>query len=347
MIDFFKKIKIHLYFFISFFSSATLPGVFTLEKTIESVCIDFRYMLLQQKKDIRVCNSYRNVVLEMADVCEIKFVSQLDLERATDYDMFLLRYLDYIRTELKNKHNTIKRKMSALNKFFSYLVRYNYIRMNPIPSFREWHLSMYKEPDAEMRYLPTVKEVKDVLRSVKTIRLLFMHLLFAKTGVRPMEVRMADRNDFYWDRKYWKIKEHAKRSGKIVPLDDELILVGQMYFKTRTDDNPALFLGPWGRRINKDTMREEMEETFRDLGLYKEGGALNERMTPYSYRHFQNTEFTLKQLPAGILKEIRGDKRENDDTSQRYIHYNERVLVKEYNHYSFPLLRQSMRIPKK
>lgn len=318
-----------------------------MDKKIDSVCTDFRQMLLQQKKEIKVCNSYRNVVLEMSTVCEIEFISQLDLERATDYDPILLRYLDFMRTDLNNGFNTIKRKMSALNKFFSYLVRYNFIRINPIPSFREWHLSLYKEPDSEMRYVPTIKEVKEIILSVKSIRHLFMHLLFAKTGVRPMEVLMADRDDFYWDRKYWKIKEHAKRTGKIVPLDEELIKIGKSYFETRTDDEPALFVGQYGRRINKDVLREEMKIPFRQLGLYKEGGALNERMTPYSYRHFQNTELTLKQMPHGILKEIRGDKRDRDDTSERYIHYNERELVKQYKRYSLSLLRKSMRIPKK
>lgn len=271
----------------------------------------------------------------------------MDLEKATDYDPFLLKYLEYMRTDLNNGFSTIKRKVSALNKFFSYLERYGHIKANPVPSFREWHMSVYKEPDSEMRFVPDVKEVKTILLSLKTIRALFMHLLFAKTGVRPMEVRIADRDDFYWDRKYWKLKDHPKRTGKIIPLDDELIMIGKAYFETRNDDNPALFLGPQSKRINKDALREELEIPFKKLGFYKESGALNERMTPYSYRHFANTELTLNDIPRGLLKEICGDKRESTDIRERYIHYNEREIVRQYQKYTIPLLRKSMRIPKK
>lgn len=45
-----------------------------MEDTIEAAIIDFRYMLGKQKKDPRTCNSYRNVIFEFADVCEITYI---------------------------------------------------------------------------------------------------------------------------------------------------------------------------------------------------------------------------------------------------------------------------------
>jgi len=313
---------------------------------VEKICSDFHLTLIRQGKDNRTCNSYRNSTLEFLNVCEITEISQLQLNSVTDYDPFFLKYMEYASNELKNGYTTLKRKFTALNKFFSYLVRYGFIITNPIPSFREWHMCIYKEPDSAMRYLPEPKQVKACLKKSLTIRVFTMHFLFSKTGVRPCEMIAADIDDFKLDRKVWVLKPHPKRTGRVIPLDNELIFVLKIYFGTRIDDNPALFLGPHGKRIHKDRLREEMREAFYANGMYVDGGELHERASPYSYRCYHNTQLDLKGMPRGILKEIRGDQRKNDDTAERYILYNEKTLVKANSKYMFSLLGKTVRIPK-
>ena len=313
---------------------------------MEKICHDFHQTLIRHGKDKRTCNSYRNSTIEFLTVCEITDISQLKLNNVIDYDKFFLKYLEHASNELNNGYSTLKRKFTALNKFFSYLVRYGHIATNPVPGFREWHMDVYKEPDCKTRYLPEPKQVKACLKKSTTIRVFAMHLLFSKTGVRPCEVLTADISDFKLDRKVWELKPHPKRTGRIVPLDKELLIVLKKYFATRVDDNPALFLGPHGKRIHKDRLRLEMRSAFYANGMYVDGGELNERMTPYCYRHFQNTQLDLKQMPRGILKEIRGDKRESNDTAERYIHYNEKNLVKVNSKYTFSLLGKTVKVPK-
>lgn len=295
----------------------------------------------------QVCRSYRNEVREFLKICEITTVKQLDLTKASEFDPLFIKYIEYQKKERQVKFKTIERKFSALGKFFSFLVRYDYITMDPVSSFREWHMQEYKDDETEMRMLPEPKEVKTVLRNCITIKDFFMVLFFAKTGARRQEVIDADIEDLNLEKKIWYVKPHAKRTGKKVPLDDELIEVGRIYLKTRTDDCPALFIGKYKRRINKDRLREDLTDIFRKVGMYKDGGKLEERLTPHCFRHFQNTQLDLKGLPKGFLKEIRGDQREKGDSCERYIHYNEKNLVKVCNQYKINLIGKSMRLPRK
>lgn len=313
---------------------------------MEKILKQFHGVLTQQGREKRVCNSYRNEVRTFLEICEITVIEELKFAKASEYDPILLHYLEKLH-EQGYKYQTISRKFSSLGKFFKFLVRYDYISTDPIPSFREFHLQQYKKDDSEMRMLPETRDVKTILRSSITIKQFFIVLLFAKTGARRQEVIDADISDFKIDRKIWEIKPHPKRTGKKIPIDDELIYVFQKYLKTRNDACPALLIGKMGKRINKDTLRNELTDLFRICGLYKDGGKLDERLTPHCLRHFQNTQLDLKGLPKGYLKEIRGDQRENSDTCERYIHYNERNLVKVCDQYKISLVGKSMRLPRK
>lgn len=314
---------------------------------MEEILNQFHDVLVKQGRDKKVCNSYRNEVRTFCEVCEIINVNQLNFKKASEYDPIFLKFINFLKEERNNKYKTICRKFSALEKFFSFLVRYDYIQMDPIPSFRQFHMQEYKAQDSEMRMLPEPKEVKMVLRKSISIKQFFMIVLFAKTGARRQEVIDADIEDFKIERKIWEIKTHPKRTGKKIPLDDELINVFKAYMRTRADNCPALFVGKMERRINKDTLREELTEVFRKCGLYKDGGKLDERLTPHCFRHFQNTQLDLSGLPRGILTEIRGDQRKDIDSCERYIHYNEKNLVKIYNQHKIKLIGKSMRLPKK
>ncbi|MDR2943844.1 MAG: site-specific integrase [Methanosarcinales archaeon] len=314
---------------------------------MEKILNQFHVFLIKQGKDKRVCNSYRNDVRTFCEVCKITNVEQLNFKKASEYDPIFLTYINWLKDVRKNKYKTMCRKLSALEKFFAFLVRYDFIIMDPVPSFRQFNMQEHKTEDSEMRMLPEPKEVKVTLKNSNNIKLFFMIALLAKSGARRQEVIDADHEDFKIERKIWEVKSHPKRTGKKIPLDDELIAIFKIYMKTRTDDCPALFIGKRGRRINKDALREDLTDVFRRCGLYKDGGKLDERLTPHCFRHFQNTQLDLSGLPRGILTEIRGDQRKDIDSCERYIHYNEKNLVKIYNQHKIKLVGKSMRLPRK
>lgn len=106
---------------------------------------------------------------------------------------------------------------------------------NIVPQFRKRYLRYYKEQRHEERQLINLEQIKDLIDSAEWIGHKVIFTFFAKTGIRRQELIDLDIQDLYLSKGYALLKPHAKRSNRIVFIDDECSQVLEQYLNWRKD----------------------------------------------------------------------------------------------------------------
>jgi len=249
--------------------------------------------------------------------------------------MVLKNFLVHIRDEKGYSPSTVENYFASLSSFFDYL-EWEGVQKNIVPQFRKRYLRYYKEQRHEERQLISLEQMKDLIDSTGWIGYKAIFVFFAKTGIRRQELIDLDLQDLHLSQNYAVLKPHAKRSNRIVFFDTECSQVLQDWITWRQTQQPkirdkALFLGPHGSRINRDTIYDATTQHAERLGFHNPTGNLNEKFTPHCFRHFFTTWLRRAGCPRSIIQELRGDSRK--EAIDIYDHITQAELKESYLRY--------------
>jgi Site-specific recombinase XerD len=292
------------------------------------------------------------LLLEFLEDCEVRNFSPRTIQSyKSNLKYFLSRYsieitplilkdfLVHIRDEKNYAPSTVENYFAALSSFYDFL-EWEGVQKNIVPQFRKRYLRYYKDQRHEERQLINLEQMKDLIDSAEWIGYKAIFLFFAKTGIRRQELIDLDLQDLYLEKNYAILKPHAKRSNRIIFYDDECSQVLQDWITWRQNQKPkirdkALFLGPMGARINRDTIYEATTQHAQRLGFHNPQGNLNEKFTPHCFRHFFTTWLRRAGCPRSIIQELRGDARK--EAIDIYDHITQTELKESYLKYIYHL----------
>ncbi|AKB47391.1 Site-specific recombinase [Methanosarcina sp. Kolksee] len=249
--------------------------------------------------------------------------------------MDLKSFLVHLRDEKGYSPSTVENYFASLSSFYDFL-EWEGVTKNIVPQFRKRYIRYYKEQRHEERQLISLEQMKDLIDSADWIGYKAIFTFFAKTGIRRQELIDLDMQDLNLSQNYAVLKPHAKRSNRIIFFDSECSQILEDWITWRQNQKPkirdkALFLGPHGSRIYRDTIYYATTDHAQRLGFHNPTGNLNEKFTPHCFRHFFTTWMRRAGCPRSIIQELRGDSRK--EAIDIYDHITQTELKESYLRY--------------
>jgi integrase/recombinase XerD len=223
------------------------------------------------------------------------------------YKVYVKQYLELLASRSKNpnsadksdlmdflsslrqrglKQASIEKAFTALSSFYTYMVDEELISSNPVTSFKRRYLRKYKDENtSEARQIISVEQASLLVNSTLNSRDKAILVLLLKTGMRRGELCSLDVNDIDFKNLTLKLKSTAKRSNRVLFLDNEAEYVLQTWLQLRKvkDKNgtPALFFGRGSGRISSDEIDYIVKKHASRVGLHNpESTNLEDRFTP-------------------------------------------------------------------
>ena len=231
-------------------------------------------------------------------------------------------------------YNTLVQYFSALSSFCDYLVWEGIAQTNPVIPFRKRYLRQYKNQHDSERKMISVKEMAMLINSILDPRDKAIITLLAKTGIRRNELIQIDLDDIDWIEQSIKLKPHPKRSNCIVFFDDECAVILRRWIKAREgyDIKPgckALFINQYGGRLKRHGIHHAISKHATRVGLHDpESPKMEDHFTPHCCRHWFTTHLRRNGIRRELLKELRGDAR--NEAVDIYDHIDRKELKRAY-----------------
>lgn len=245
---------------------------------------------------------YKSTVEKMLKAIDknVKAITTDDLrEYLTDYQSR--------STVSKQSVDNVRRNLSS---FFTWLEDENYILKSPV---RRIHKIKTTNPVKETYSDDEMERIRD---SCKEIRDLAMIDLLSSTGMRVGELVLLNREDIdFYERECIVLGKGDKE--RIVYFDARTKLHLQEYLKSRSDSNPALFVGlrvP-NERLEIGGVEVRIRKLGRKIGIKK--------YHPHKFRRTMATVAINKGVPIEQVQRLLGH--EKIDTT---LHY---AMVKQSN----------------
>lgn len=221
-------------------------------------------------------------------------------------------YLAHCKLVRHNKDVTINNKTRMLRGLFTWLTEEEYIEHNPMlrikdnkvehrvkEVFTDEQITMIK--DAAVRHGP---------RSIAIVD--FLH----RTGVRISEMVALDRTDIDFQDRECVVYGKGRKERPVYFSGDAAVHLRE-YLESRTDNNPALFVGsrkPY-KRLTTDAVRAILND-IRDMDARLAGVAIN----PHKWRRQFVTDLLEKDVPLTLVADLVGHANLNT-TKDNYGNY--------------------------
>lgn len=171
------------------------------------------------------------------------------------------------------RSTTINRIFTSLSAFYEFLIVEELVEYNLILPFRKYYLRRYKnDNDSEIRKLISVEDASKLVNSVLDTRDRCVLVLLFKTGMRVGELTRLDVNDINLDKGTIHLKQTAKRSNRVLYLDDEAISALGRWLASRKNrqgsEDSALFLSKAGSRMKKRSIELITMKHAERIGLH-------------------------------------------------------------------------------
>ena len=228
--------------------------------------------------------------------------------------------------KLKMRKSSIARKLSAIRTFFKYLNREGILTNNPA--------RLVMTPRREKR-LPAVLTADDAQRLMEApgkkgpgnsdteLRDRAVLETLYSTGIRASELTGMNREDI--DRHDQLIRIRGKgRKERVVAVGRKALDAIDTYLDRtpRTNEEPAVFIGPSGKRLTARTVQRILENYRKQLGL-------QQKASPHTLRHSFATHMLESGADLRAIQELLGHA--SLSTTQRYTHLNLDSLMEVYD----------------
>jgi integrase/recombinase XerD len=226
-----------------------------------------------------------------------KLLNHLDKDITTasyqDLNDFILR--------LNSSPRTISRKISSIQSFFKYLEKMKLIKNNISEE-----LEKPKIPKSLPKYLKE-NEGLDLLSSIYSKRDLAIITLFLNCGMRISELISINRSQIENDTLTIVGKGNKER---VVYLNEYCFHVLKEYLQQRKDNNEALFISNYNKRISKSAVQKLVKKYLTKIGRGD--------LSTHKLRHTAATSLLQNGVDIVEIKEILGH--ESIATTQIYTH---------------------------
>lgn len=222
-------------------------------------------------------------------------------------------YLAHCKLIRKNKDTTINNKTRMLRGLFKWLTEEEYIPKDPMLRIKDNKVE-HKVKDVFADEQITI--IKDVARENRKRDIAIVDFLH-QTGVRISEMTALDRKDIDFVGRECIVYGKGRKERPVYFSADAAVHLKE-YLESRTDDNPALFVGsrkPFGRLTNcavRTMLRKLCEKDQRLEGL---------EANPHKWRRQYVTELLEKDVPLTLVADLAGHKNLNT-TKDNYGNYN-------------------------
>lgn len=206
---------------------------------------------------------------------------------------------------------------SVLSSFFGWLWRDGKIKINPMATIGNIkYQKKIRTPFTDVE----IEKLKDACESVRDKALICFLL---STGARIGEVCALNRDSVDMKELECTVlgKGNKERNVFINPVT---AMVLQQYLSERTDNNEALFVSRWGRRLNGQGVRWILKELEEATGV--------ENVHPHRFRRTLATNLINHGMPIQEVSVLLGH--ESINTTMTYVFINKVNVKNSYHKYS-------------
>lgn len=222
----------------------------------------------------------------------------------------LRSYLINYQNEKQSSRVTIDNIRRILSSFFSWLEDEDYILKSPVRRIHKVKTATNIKETYTDEELETMRDSCTELRDLAIIDML------ASTGMRVGEMVLLNRNDIDFNERECIVFGKGSKE-RVVYFDARTKIHLQDYLRSRTDDNPALFVSlksPY-ERLKIGGVEVRLREFGKQLGL--------QRVYPHKFRRTLATTAIDKGMPIEQLQQLLGHRK--IDTTLQY------AMVKQSN----------------
>jgi integrase/recombinase XerD len=243
-------------------------------------------------------------------------------------------YIEYLRIERDVSLKTVKMHLTALSSLYEFLVFEGHLDSNPVLAVRRRYSRRYKNGnEAQTRQLISIEDMARIINSEMDIRDKAIITLLAKTGIRRNELITLDVTDVDLVENRVRLKPTAKRSNRILFIDEECSFILRRWLRVRETVNkkksPALFLSKWANRITRTDVYEAVTKAAGRVGLHNaESERMEDHFSPHCCRHWFTTHLRRAGMPREFIQELRGDVRR--EAIDIYDHIDKKELRESY-----------------
>ena len=212
---------------------------------------------------------------------------------------------------------TTEGERQVFSAFFNWLQRENLIDRNPTAN-----LGAIKCAKKQKKILTDV-DLFNLKNNCENSRDSAIVMFLASTGCRISEVMNLNRDDI--DFFNTKCVVHGKGNKDRTAFFDAVTGVAlRRYLMERTDDNPALFLNKYGKRMQPGGVRSMLKELAKRAGV--------EHVHPHKFRRTLATELARHGMPIQEVAFLLGH--EKIDTTLKYVVQNDEDVKSNYRKYA-------------
>ncbi|MBO5959312.1 MAG: tyrosine-type recombinase/integrase [Lentisphaeria bacterium] len=213
--------------------------------------------------------------------------------------------------------STMEGQRQIFSAFYNWLQRESLIEKNPTAN-----LGAIKVPKKQRGIYSDI-DIAKLNGACKSTRDRAIIAFLSSTGCRISEALGLDRESVDLEKLECIVhgKGNKERRVYMSPIAGMLI---REYLNTRTDDNPALFIGLRNERLQPNGARYMLNETAKRAGV--------EHVHPHKFRRTLATEMARRGMPIQEVCAILGH--EKIDTTMRYVSIDNEDIKNSYRRFA-------------
>jgi len=278
---------------------------------------------------VRTYNSCLKILVKFLN-SRGKSITRLDRET-------LREILNYLVKDRRLSFKTLSNYFTSLSRLYDFFVFEEKVKNNPVLPFRKRYIRKYKalwNSSGSKRKLISVEEMSYLINSILNPRDKAIVTVLAKTGIRRQELINIDLDDIDWVDQSVRIKNHPKRMNGVVFFDDETARVLRRWLRARVNysvkpENRALFVGDQGKRLKRNGVYLAVTNPAKRIGIHDSNSKrMEDHFSPHCCRHWFTTHLRRNGIRRELLKELRGDSR--NEAVDIYDHIDRKELKRAY-----------------
>jgi len=250
---------------------------------------------------------------------EYQICKMMDYVQVATREITVYHLRDFLDHEKKRglSDNSLRGMYDVLCAYFNWLFRESLIERNPVVNLETIKVSK------KMKYPYSDLEIELIFEHCKTVRDRAITHFLLSTGCRISEVTELNRSDVNLNTKECTVVGKGSKERKVF-LDDQTVHFLNLYFDTRKDDDPALFIGLRGGRIQPGGVRAMLKQLEKITGI--------PNIHPHRFRRTLATRMAQRGAPIQTISLILGH--EKLDTTMKYITYTTDNLKEAHARYN-------------